>query len=607
MPHLGSTVHLRALAAAALSTRPATTPRRTAPAERVVIVSASIGAGHDGAAHELHRRLQAAGVAVDRYDLLDLLPARIGRAVRAGYHRMLVRAPWIYQRVYDSTERAGGGGLLAGALLRTAEDRMLRALPADTGAVVSTYPGASRVLGRLRLAGRLDVPVFTYLTDFSVHPLWVADGVDVHLAAHAVPAAQARALGAHDVRVGGPVVDPRFRPAQAAERTAARARFGLPAAPLALLVAGSWGVGPVRQMALELRDCGAAVPVVVCGRNETLARQLREDGIEHAYGWVDDMPGLMHAADVLVQNAGGLTSLEAFAAGLPVASYRCIPGHGPANAAALDEAGVAAWIEHPAELKDILCDLIDGPRGLLQREAGLALFATPGRGPADAIARACGARPPLPAPLALARSAGGGAGARPAVGSSVVSATGADPAGALPAARGAGPVAGPSAGCGAGARSAVGSSAVLATGADPAGAAPAVHGARAAAARPAAHAAGPVAGPSVGREAGVCAPVAPSGVLRTGVRAAVVPFGGRGAGTRTAVESFVVEGPRSRPALRRLAAATAVAACAVWVCAVGTAVATTDTGKGVMHAIGRSLDLDEPPHTGAHRPEGHRS
>ncbi|MFJ1551043.1 transposase [Streptomyces sp. NPDC088246] len=362
MPHLGSTVYLRALAAAALSSRPAATPRRTAPAERVVIVSASIGAGHDGAAHELHRRLRAAGVTVDRYDLLDLLPARIGRTVRDGYHRMLVRAPWVYQRIYSSTERAGGGGPLARALLRTAEDRMLRALPADTGAVVSTYPGASRVLGRLRLAGRLDVPVFTYLTDFSVHPLWVADGVDVHLAAHAVPAAQARALGAGDVRVGGPVVDPRFRPAQDAERSAARARFGLPAtAPLALLVAGSWGVGPVRQVALELQGCGAAVPVVVCGRNEALARQLREDGIEHAYGWVDDMPGLMHAADVLVQNAGGLTSLEAFTAGLPVASYRCIPGHGPANAAALDEAGVAAWIQDAAELKNVLCDLIDGP------------------------------------------------------------------------------------------------------------------------------------------------------------------------------------------------------------------------------------------------------
>ncbi|WP_089102609.1 glycosyltransferase [Streptomyces hyaluromycini] len=486
MPHLGSTVHLRALAAAALRPRPVPVSRRATPAERVVIVSASIGAGHDGAARELERRLTAAGVTVDRYDLLDLLPARLGRTVRDGYHRMLVRAPWIYQRVYSSTERAGGGGPLARALLRTAENRMLDALPADTGAVVSTYPGASRVLGSLRLGGRLDAPVFTYLTDFSVHPLWVAEGVDVHLAAHAVPAAQARALGARDVRVGGPVADPRFCPADAERRLAARARFGLPAdTPLALLVAGSWGVGPVRQVALELRDCGAAVPVVVCGRNEALAEQLRADGIEHAYGWVDDMPGLMHAADVLVQNAGGLTSLEAFAAGLPVASYRCIPGHGLTNAAALDEAGVAAWIRDPDQLKDVLGDLIDGPRGLLQREAGRALFAAAGAGPADEIARACRATGPVPIARGLDR------------------------------------------------------------------------------------------------------PPPPSGPAASAPGTASAP-----------------RGPRR--AVRRLAASMAVA-CVVWAGAVGTAVATTGSGPGVIHAIGHTLDLDDDVHPGAPQQQGHHS
>lgn len=408
MPQAGRTLSRPALAGSLPRPGAAASARS---ADRIVIVSASVGAGHDGAATELARRLTADGFLVDRHDLLDLLPARLGRAVQETYHRMLVRAPWAYQRIYSSTERAGGSGPAARALLRTAENRMLRTLPPDTKAVVSTYPGASRVLGRLRLDGRLAVPVLTYLTDFSVHPLWVADGVDVHLAAHAVPAAQARAAGAKDVRVCGPVADPRFIPCDARERARARARFGLPErAPLALLVAGSWGVGPVRQVAREVRDCGAAVPVVVCGRNEALAGQLRADGIEHVHGWVDDMPGLMHAADVLVQNAGGLTSLEAFAAGLPVASYRCIPGHGLTNAAALDEAGAAVWIRDPADLKTVLCDLIDGPLGLRQREVALALFTErQGGGPAAEIARVhrSGSGPGGPRPPARRRAGAG--------------------------------------------------------------------------------------------------------------------------------------------------------------------------------------------------------
>lgn len=384
-----------------------------------MIISAGVGAGHDGAAAELDRRLSAFGCTVDRLDFLDLLPARLGRVVCRGYHWLLTHAPDWYQRIYSATERAGGSGPGEKALLRSAEKRTLRALPLDTRAVVSTYPGASQVLGGLRLDGRLDVPAITYLTDFSVHPLWVARGIDLHLAAHAIPAAQARACGAARVLESGPIVDPRFAPPTDRERQSARARFALPpTAPLALLVAGSWGVGPVQRVADEIRDSGAAVPVVVCGRNEALAERLRAAGIEHVHGWVEDMPGLMHAADVLVQNAGGLTSLEAFAAGLPVASYGCIPGHGRTNAAALHDAGLAVWIRDPADLKQVLTDLLDGPLGERQRVTGLTLFAdAAGSGPVAAILRACGAgttptsaRPPsrrrrLSAPRRLAVTA----------------------------------------------------------------------------------------------------------------------------------------------------------------------------------------------------------
>lgn len=362
---------------------------------RVVIISASVGAGHDGAAAELAARLRADGHPVDRHDLLDLFPARLGPLVSGAYHRLLTLAPWAYQRIYATTERGRTTSPAVRALLRSAEDRMLRVLPPDTRAVVSTYPGASQVLGALRLAGRLHVPVLTYLTDFSVHPLWVAPGVDLHLAAHPIPAAEARTHGAARVVPSGPVAGPRFTPAGPAERQAARARFGLPAhAPLALLVAGSWGVGPVRQVAAEIRDSGVAVPVVVCGRNETLAARLRAGGIDHAYGWVDDMAGLMHACDVLVQNAGGLSSLEAFAAGLPVASYRCIPGHGQTNAAALHAAGLATWIRDPADLKSLLVELLDGPLGRSQRATALALLTPdPHHGPVARIRQACAGLP----------------------------------------------------------------------------------------------------------------------------------------------------------------------------------------------------------------------
>ncbi|MDH6136757.1 UDP-N-acetylglucosamine:LPS N-acetylglucosamine transferase [Kitasatospora sp. MAA4] len=330
---------------------------RSRKSNRITVVSASVGAGHDGAARELVRRLQAAGFEAECHDFLDLLPRGCGRLLRGSYALELKVAPWAWGWLLRALEKHHLSAALVGWLSAVAGARRTRAVVGpDVAAVVSTYPLASQALGRLRRRGGLNVPVVTFLTDMSVHPLWVAPGVDLHLALHPVAAAQAERHGAEDVQVCGPLVGPACRPVRsAAERLRERARFGLPAdGPVALVVAGSWGVGEVEQAAREIAATGLAVPVTVCGLNEGLRERLAASGTGVALGWVDDMPALLRAADVVVQNAGGLTSLEAMASGVPVLSYRCLPGHGITNAAALDEAGLAVWIREESRLAPVL-------------------------------------------------------------------------------------------------------------------------------------------------------------------------------------------------------------------------------------------------------------
>jgi UDP-N-acetylglucosamine:LPS N-acetylglucosamine transferase len=219
-------------------------------------------------------------------------------------------------------------------------------------AVVSTYPLASQALGRLRLDGRLDAPTVAVLTDPSVHPLCVAPGIDLHLAPNAEAAEVVRRLYGLPAAVNGPIVHPAFRPARdTGEMVAARRQHGLPLdVPLALVVAGSWGVGDIAATVRDLNAATEAIPVVVCGRNTALRDRLAATGRVIAFGWVEDMPSLLRASDIVVHNAGGLSSLEALASGIPLISYRCLPGHGAANAAALERLGLSAWPHTPAEL-----------------------------------------------------------------------------------------------------------------------------------------------------------------------------------------------------------------------------------------------------------------
>jgi UDP-N-acetylglucosamine:LPS N-acetylglucosamine transferase len=350
----------------------------------VLIISASVGAGHDGAAAELRRRLERQGYEVQVRDFLDALFPPLGTLFKAIYGGMLRAVPKSYDLLYWGIEHRRSIERLSRWFAGWSSFTLRRWLRDGADIVVSTYPLASQALGRLRERGELRVPLLTFLTDMSVSKMWVHRGVDLHLAVSDATAAQARAAGAGATVVTGPMVPARFTGAADPEvRRRVRADLGLrDDAYLALLVAGSWGVGDVEATARELLASGIAVPVVVCGRNADLKQRLAELPGIVAIGWTDAMHELMTAADVLVQNAGGLSCMEAFASGLPTVSYRCIPGHGEHNAGVMDDIGVAPWVRSPAELTSILGTLRDPDVRAQQSQLALASFR---HDPADVV------------------------------------------------------------------------------------------------------------------------------------------------------------------------------------------------------------------------------
>jgi processive 1,2-diacylglycerol beta-glucosyltransferase len=346
----------------------------------VLIISASMGAGHDGAARELRKRLEARGHDVTVVDFLTMMPFRLGAFCRWTYETQLKTMPWSYELSYKALGFAapvvwGPVVRLMSLLTRRAIRRELRSTRPD--AVVSTYPMASLVLGRMRKKKWLRVPVATYLTDFAVHPLWVHPGVDLHLAVSPVSAETAGKRGGHDNRASGPLVADRFRD-KVADRDEMRRRLGIDRDErVVLVVAGSWGVGDVPKTLRSITGAGPYHPITVCGRDDKLRSSLVEEGLGGTVlGWTDEMPALMAASDTLVENAGGLTAMEAFAAGLPVITFHPIAGHGKDNARYMSGSGVSRYAHDDDELRDALeTATLPGPGRDAMVEAGRSLFA----------------------------------------------------------------------------------------------------------------------------------------------------------------------------------------------------------------------------------------
>lgn len=337
-----------------------------------------MGAGHDGAARELSRRLDARGHETRVVDFLDMPPLGLGVFVRWTYQMQLRLAPWSYEVLYRLWYVLPFlyGPLVAFDtwLTRRAFQRAVRALDPDV--VVTTYSLSALVLGRMRKKGWLRVPVATYLTDFAVHPLWVHPSIDLHLAVSPLAAGTARARSGSKALAPGPLVAEKFR-TERPDRRAARRALGLPDdVPVALVVGGSWGVGPVISTVEAIAASGRAHPVTVCGRDEQLKAALEDRGLGTVIGWTSEMPALMAAADVLVENAGGLTAMEAFAAGLPVITFQPIPGHGRDNARTMAAAGVNRYAHDIDELHRALGELtVPGPAREELVARGRSLFA----------------------------------------------------------------------------------------------------------------------------------------------------------------------------------------------------------------------------------------
>src|SRR5204863_9509144 len=99
--------------------------------------------------------------------------------------------------------------------------------------------------------------------------------------------------------------------------------------------------------------------IVVAARNESLQRHLCNDrslSSVSVLGWTERMPDLMAASDVLIQNAGGVTCLEAFSVRLPVVMFDPLPGHGEDNARHMARDGTIVLAARERELRRLLAD-----------------------------------------------------------------------------------------------------------------------------------------------------------------------------------------------------------------------------------------------------------
>ena len=344
---------------------------------KVLILTASVGEGHNAAARAVSEEIRE--LYPDAQIQVENGLARVGafweRFVVDGYKIQLSKAQWSYSWLYWSIVKSKSVTHFYKGLCSVIGCRKIHRLIdySSPDIVLSTYPLTSAMVASLKRRGKVTLPCANLVTDFAPHPMWMYPDLDDNYVMHISTIEMVSTMmEPSPTTVVAPLVSKRFLgPSRRAE---AREALGVPeGAFVAMVIGGGWGVGNIERSARSVASVDGVWTLVVCGRNAELQQKLSDDPPPRSIilGFVDNMPDLIDACDLAVQNAGGLTSLEALRRGCPLLITDAIPGHGVANGQLMDRVGVARYVRDPADLPQAVAACRDDP-GLRPRAERLA-------------------------------------------------------------------------------------------------------------------------------------------------------------------------------------------------------------------------------------------
>jgi processive 1,2-diacylglycerol beta-glucosyltransferase len=346
--------------------------------DRVLVLSASAGAGHLRAAQAVEKAFIQLNAARDlkNIDVLKYTNKLFEKLYSRAYIELVDKAPDVLGFLYDRLDKPWKyqKRRLAFDKLNTRPFiKLLNDYQPDLAVCTHFLP--AEIISWLNEKHRLSTPQAVVVTDFDLHAMWLCKHYQQYFVALDETKMHLRELGINPekITVTGIPIDPVF--AEKKDKTEMRKKHGLdPALPAILISAGGFGVGPMEMLIESLtKMTNKAQVIAICGKNEELKNRLKKIVTEFPphcplkvfpVGFTTEMDEYMSAADLLLGKPGGLTTSEALAKNLPIVIFRPIQGQEERNSDHLLEEGVAIRCNNLPVLGYKIDALLDNPARL---------------------------------------------------------------------------------------------------------------------------------------------------------------------------------------------------------------------------------------------------
>lgn len=359
--------------------------------KKILILSASVGAGHLRAAEALEKEFkrQMPNSEIKNIDLLNFTNPLFRRLYGKAYLDMVNKMPEVLGWMYDTLDKPWENERRRLALDRLNTQPFINLLKKEKpDLAVCTHFLPSEIISWLKAKEKVSFPQAIVVTDFDAHAMWLChhyeqyfvalEETKVHLAKIGIPNEK--------IAVSGIPIDPVF--AVKKNKSEMRSKFGLTENKLVILVsAGGFGVGNIEHLLEALSDLQTPSEIVaICGKNEDLNNRLEklaktklnnERVTFKPIGFTKEMDEYMSAADLIVGKPGGLTTSEALAKGLVFVVVNPIPGQEERNSDHLLEKGCAIKCNNLPILSYKIDDLIKDDVRFNQMKENIRKLAKP--------------------------------------------------------------------------------------------------------------------------------------------------------------------------------------------------------------------------------------
>ncbi len=196
--------------------------------------------------------------------------------------------------------------------------------------IVLTHYLPIQFIAKLKREHDLKTRIAVVVTEYDLHPWWMAEGVDQYLVSSEKVRFKLLRAGvpSSTIDVSGIPVHPRFE--GEIDRAKVRKDLGIRSnSPIVLLRPGGLGnTEEIMEIVKQITSVGYGFNLLIlAGKNESLVKAVKDMKVPRgvfvkAFGFVNNIGDVMGVSDLMITRAVGHTVAEAFASGLPLLLLR---------------------------------------------------------------------------------------------------------------------------------------------------------------------------------------------------------------------------------------------------------------------------------------------